>query len=87
MRSVTRIVLASGDFGRPMVVGPGVPPDRVKILRDAYAKAMRDPALVEEAKKSQMDMEYTPGEELQALMKQLMNQPRDVVDRVKKILD
>ena len=85
-RRVTRTVLASGDFGRPMVVGPGVPPDRVKILREAYAKAMRDPGLIEEAKKGQMDMEYTPGEELQNLMKEFMNQPPDVVERVKKVL-
>src|SRR5919106_619608 len=86
IRAVTRIVLASGEFGRPMVVGPGTPPDRVKILRDAYAKAMRDPGLIEEAKKGQMDMEYTSGEELQNLMKELMNQPREVIERVKKVL-
>jgi tripartite-type tricarboxylate transporter receptor subunit TctC len=85
-RRVTRIVLASGDFGRPMVVGPGVPPDRVKILREAYAKAMRDPGLIDEAKKGQMDMEHTPGEELQNLMKEFMNQPPDVVERIKKVL-
>ena len=85
MRGVTRMVLAGGEFGRPMVAGPGNPPDRVKMLRDAYAKAMRDPGLIEEAKKGQMDMEYTPGEELQGLMKELMNQPRDVMERVKKV--
>jgi hypothetical protein len=33
-----------------------------------------------------MDMEYTPGEDLQTLMKELMNQPRDVIERVKKVL-
>lgn len=85
-RRVTRIVLASGDFGRPMLAGPGTPPDRLKTLRDAYAKAMRDPGLIEEAKKGQMDMEYTPGEELQSLMKEIMNQPAEVMDRVKKLL-
>ena len=86
VRRAARIIMASGDFGRPMVAGPGNPPDRIKLLREAYAKAMRDPGLIEEAKKSQMDMEYTSGEELQALMKDLMNQPREAVDRVKKIL-
>ena len=86
MRNVTRIVLASGEFGRPMVAGPGTPPERVKIMREAYARAMRDPGLIDEAKKSQMDMEHTPGEELQSLMKELMNQPRDVIDRVKQVL-
>jgi tripartite-type tricarboxylate transporter receptor subunit TctC len=86
MRRVTRIVLGSGEFGRPMVAGPGTPPERVKMLRDAYAKAMRDPGLIEEAKKGQMDMEHTPGEDLQVLMKEMMNQPAEVIERVKKVL-
>ncbi len=86
MRDLTRIVLASGEFGRPMMAGPGVPPDRIKALRDAYGKAMRDPGLIDEAKKGQMDLVHTPGEELQAQMKGLLNQPREVVDLVKKIL-
>jgi tripartite-type tricarboxylate transporter receptor subunit TctC len=87
VRAVSRIILASGEFGRPMLAGPGIPPDRIRILRDAYGKAMRDPGLVDEAKKSQMDMEYTPGEELQNMMKEIINQPRDVVERVKKIIE
>jgi tripartite-type tricarboxylate transporter receptor subunit TctC len=85
-RRVVRIVLASGEFGRPMVVGPGTPSDRVKILRNAYAKAMADPGLIEEAKKGQMEMEHTPGEELQSLLKDIMNQPADVMERVKTVL-
>jgi tripartite-type tricarboxylate transporter receptor subunit TctC len=86
MRRVTRSILAAGDFGRPMVIGPGTPPDRVRIMREAYAKAMRDPGLIEEAKKAQMDMEYTSGEELQNLMQEIMSQPPEVIERIKKVL-
>ena len=86
MRGAARIIMASGEFGRPMLAGPGNPPERIKIMRDAYAKAMRDPGLIDEAKKGQMDMEYTSGEELQALMKELMGQSREVIERVKNIL-
>ncbi|HEY1232780.1 MAG TPA: tripartite tricarboxylate transporter substrate-binding protein [Candidatus Binatia bacterium] len=86
VRRVTRIVLASGDFGRPMLAGPGTPPDRLKSLRDGYAKAMLDPGLIDEAKKGQMDMEHTPGEELQRLMKEIMDQPAEAMERVKKVL-
>jgi tripartite-type tricarboxylate transporter receptor subunit TctC len=85
-RQLTRVILASGDFGRPMVAAPGTPADRVKALRDAYAQAMKDPGLIEEANKGQMDMEHTPGETLQTLLKEIMDQPREVIDRVKKIL-
>ena len=86
-RRLTRIILASGDFGRPMVAAPGTPTDRVKLLRDAYTKAMRDPDLVAEAQKGRMDMDPSSGEELQALSKEIMDQPREVIDRVKKILE
>jgi len=86
MRNLTRIVLASGELGRPMMAGPAVPPDRIKALRDAYGKAMRDPGLIDEAKKGQMDLEHTSGKDLQAHIKEILNQPREVVDLVKKIL-
>jgi hypothetical protein len=69
-----------------MVAAPGTQADRVKNSREAYAKAMRDPGLIEEAKKGQMDMEHTPGETLQALLQEIMDQPREVIDRVKKLL-
>ena len=41
MRGVARVIMASGDFGRPMLIGPGNPPDRLKALRNAYARAMK----------------------------------------------
>ena len=45
------VLLAPAVFGRPMVATPGVPPDIVKILRDAYNRSLKDPALLEELKK------------------------------------
>ena len=69
-----------------MVAGPGTPPERVKMMRECLRQSDARPGLIDEAKKSQMDMEHTPGEELQSLMKELMNQPRDVIERVKKVL-
>jgi tripartite-type tricarboxylate transporter receptor subunit TctC len=69
-----------------MMAGPGVPPERIKALRDAYGRAMRDPGLIEEAKKGQMDLEHTAGEELQEQVKEILSQPREVIDLVKKVL-
>ena len=81
------MILRGGDFGRPMIVGPGTPADRVNILREAYVKAMSNPELLAEAKKSRMDVEPVTGEQLQALAKRVMNQPPAVIKRVRKILE
>jgi tripartite-type tricarboxylate transporter receptor subunit TctC len=85
-RRLARTILAVGEFGRPMVAAPGTPPQQVKILRDAYSQAMKDTELVAEAKKGRMDMEPSSGEDLQTLIKEIMEQPREVLDRVKKVL-
>ena len=85
-RRVADVILRGGDFGRPMFAAPATPADRIATLREAYAKAIKDPELVAEAKKSRMDMEPVSGEDLQALAKRIMNQPPVVVERVKKIL-
>jgi tripartite-type tricarboxylate transporter receptor subunit TctC len=85
-RRFAQVVLAAGDFGRPMMATPGTPADRVKILREAYARVLTDPEAAGEAKKSRMDIEPTSGEELESLVKEIFDSPPDVLERVKKTL-
>jgi len=47
---------------------------------------MKDPELVAEAKKGKMDMAPSTGEELEALTQRIMDQPVEVIERVKKIM-
>jgi tripartite-type tricarboxylate transporter receptor subunit TctC len=85
-RDLAKVVLASGDFGRPIVTPPGVPPERVKILRDAFNKSVNDPALLAEAEKRRLEMDPATGEELETLAKEVMAAPPEVVDRVRKLI-
>jgi tripartite-type tricarboxylate transporter receptor subunit TctC len=85
-RRIAKVLLDGAEFGRFMLAAPGTPPDRVKALREAYVKSMKDPELIAEAKKGRMDMDPSTGEELQALLLEIMDQPKEVIERVKKIL-
>jgi tripartite-type tricarboxylate transporter receptor subunit TctC len=78
--------LSGGEFGRPLLVTPGTPSERVKILRDSLRNVLKDPELLAEAKKSRMGVEYTSGEELEALLKDVLNQPPEVIEQARKIL-
>jgi tripartite-type tricarboxylate transporter receptor subunit TctC len=86
-RRVADVILRGGDFGRPWVAPPGTPKERVKILRDAYSKAIADPQLLAEAKKGKMEVEPVSGEELQKLAQRMIDQPPGVIARVKKLLE
>ena len=85
-RRVARILLAAVELGRPMMVTPGTPPERVKILREAYVKVLNDPKARDEAKRSRMDIEPSSGEELEALIKDIFDAPPNVIAQAKKIL-
>ena len=86
-RALLPLVFAASDFGRPIVAPPGVPPDRIKILREAFLKTMNDPDLLVEAKRKNLDITPSAGEELEALAKQVMAQTPAVVARVKTLMD
>jgi len=85
-RRLAKVILTAATLGRPIGAAPGVPADRVKILRDAYAKALADPDLLAEAAKQGWDADPTKGEELQALSKEVMTQPKEIIERMKWVL-
>jgi tripartite-type tricarboxylate transporter receptor subunit TctC len=82
-RRVAEAMLSGGEWARSMLVPPGVPSELVKILRDGYDKAMKDPELVAEAKKGRVIIKPTKGEELQNMAKEVMEQPPEVIEQVK----
>jgi tripartite-type tricarboxylate transporter receptor subunit TctC len=55
-------------------------------LREAYAKAVKDPDLLAEAEKRGWDVDPLTGEELQSLAKDIVAQPPDVIERMKWVL-
>jgi len=85
-RRLAALVLASGEFGRPIVVTPGVPAERVKMLREAFAKTLSDPDLVADIKKKKLEVDPTAGEDLEVLAKEVITSDRGLIERMKNLL-
>jgi putative tricarboxylic transport membrane protein len=85
-RRLATVILTAATLGRPIGTAPGVSADRVKILRDAYAKAIADPDLLAEAAKQNWEVDPTKGEDLQELSKEVMSQPKEIIERMKWVL-
>ena len=84
-RNVARVMLVSATLGRPLIGTPGIPPERIKVLREAYLKAFAEPEVIQEAKRSRLDLETLPGTEVETQIREVMNQPKEVIERVKKL--
>jgi tripartite-type tricarboxylate transporter receptor subunit TctC len=81
------VYLGAGGFGSwPILSSPGLPADRTAILRETYAKTLKDPGFVDEAKKNGWELRPVSGEELQALAKEVIDQPPEVIDWLKQLL-
>ncbi|MBI4529718.1 MAG: hypothetical protein HY695_38460 [Deltaproteobacteria bacterium] len=85
-RRLATVVLAGGDIGRPIVAPPGLPTERQKLLREAFSKSVQDAKFLEEAKKRKLEIDPIDGAELEQLAKEVIDQPPEVIERMKKLL-
>jgi tripartite-type tricarboxylate transporter receptor subunit TctC len=74
------------EAGRPFVAPPGVPVDRVAILRTSFMQMMTSPEMLAEAQKMSLDVTPMSGEEVQALMERLYATPKALIERVRSIM-
>ena len=84
-RQLMRFIFSSTEFGRPYIFPPDVPKDRVQFMREAIARAVKDPELLAEAAKSKLDMTYRPPENLEKLVNQLYETPPALIEQLKSI--
>ncbi len=85
-RKLVQVVITGVALGRPILSSPGIPAERLKTLREAYAKMLADPELLKEASKRRWEVRPLSGEELESLAKQVIVQPPQVVERMKWVL-
>jgi hypothetical protein len=85
-RRLANVVLAAGALGRPLVGTPGIPPERVTILREAFNKMLKDPEFLAEIEKRKYELQPVKGDEMEALAKNVIAQPPDVIERMRKLL-
>lgn len=85
-RKAIELVYSQGIFGRPYVLPPGVPAERVAALRKSFLLALNDKSLRAEADKMRLDIEPIEGGELQALIAEIYATPKHLVDRARQAL-
>ena len=86
-RRLVAVMSGSGEFGSaPMLAAPGTPAEHVKTLRAAYTKGLTSPELIAEAKKQNLEADLIHGDEMEALAKDVMNQPAEVIGLLRKVM-
>ena len=85
-RAIMNLYFSHTSFGRPYLVAPEVPAERVDALRAAFMATMKDPDFVSEAQKAGLDIDAVDGAEVQRLIARIYAAPPDLIAKVKKAL-
>jgi hypothetical protein len=83
---IQAVAQAHGAAVRPYVLPPAAPKDRVEILRKAFMETVKDPELLSEAGKANLEINPGSGEELERNVKELLRLEPSLVARLKEIL-
>jgi tripartite-type tricarboxylate transporter receptor subunit TctC len=79
-KQVLTIIFANQSMGRPFVMPPGAPPERVAEVRTAFAQMMKDPAFLADAAKRHLEVnDPKTGEEVEALLKGVYSSSPDAI--------
>ncbi len=81
-RQIIELLYAGQGIGRPFIAPPGLAPDRLRLLRDAFAATMTDPDFVGEAKRNRLAIDPVSGEQLTAQVKKIYAARKAIVDKV-----
>jgi tripartite-type tricarboxylate transporter receptor subunit TctC len=73
-------------IGKPFGVRAGVPADRVAMLRDAFAKVVRDPQFLADAEKMQIDIDPLAAEQVTKDFAAMMSQPPEAIEAMLKYI-
>ncbi len=85
-RAMLELFFSQQVFGRPYVVSPDVPKERVEALRKAFMDTLKDPELLADAKKANLEVDPVSGEEVARLVAKVYAAPKNIVDKIKKAL-
>ena len=71
---------------RTYTLPPGTPKDRVQVLRKAFEETLKDPDFLADAKKSDLSVDFVPGEEIEKIISGLFKLDASLVNKLKDVL-
>jgi tripartite-type tricarboxylate transporter receptor subunit TctC len=84
-RAILRVVFARQVMGRPFFAPPGLPAERVSLLRKAFMETMKDRQFLAEAEKLKLEINPVRGEAVQELVAEIYRTPPDILRKAVEV--
>ncbi len=84
-KAIINLIAAQAEMSRVTAGPPGIPADRLAVLRDAYHKAFNDPELLADAAKLHYSIDPLVGDEIATAIQAALHQPRRILAMLKEL--
>lgn len=85
-KQLLEFYVSAEDVGRSFVAPPGIPADRVSMLRTAFMDMIKDKDFLAEIEKTKSELNPLSGEELQRIITNTVNAPPALIARMQAML-
>jgi tripartite-type tricarboxylate transporter receptor subunit TctC len=85
--AIAMFITSSLTLSRPVAAPPGTPADRVEILRRAFDATVADADFLADAQRQGLDISPMRGEDVQQIISQILDTPRDIVQKAQAVLE
>lgn len=86
-RQILQMVTATVSLGRPFLVPPDVPSERVALLRKAFDEAVKSKEFLEEAERQNFVATGINGEQAAKIVEETINAPPEIVAKAKEAME
>jgi tripartite-type tricarboxylate transporter receptor subunit TctC len=84
-RAILRVIASTAEVGRSIIMTPGVPEDRVKVLRDAFQEMLKDPDFLAAVKARNLEFDPGTGQDMDAISEASKQIPARILEAFKKL--
>lgn len=85
--AAARLVSLALIQNRSVAAPPGVPDERVALLRTAFEKVVHDPDFLATAKRAELEIRPTTGQAVAQTVHEVLSMPKDVIETARQALE
>lgn len=85
-KAILRAIASTAEIGRSIIAGPGVPPERLAALREAFAAMLKDPDFIAACEQRHFMVDPGTGQDMDAIVKETSQLPQPVLAKIGDML-
>jgi tripartite-type tricarboxylate transporter receptor subunit TctC len=85
-KQIVQLAFSGPSVARPFVTPPGLPPERLAMLRAAFDATAKDPEMIAEAKRGKNTIRYTPAAQMEEIISRVYATDPAIVQKMRKVM-